>query len=90
MAVDAGGKLYVTSADDSVDVFDTANNNIFLTKITGGGLSTPLDDALDASGKLYVANGFANSVSVFDTAHGNAPLTPITSGLINPQGVAVH
>jgi YVTN family beta-propeller protein len=45
--------------------------------------------AVDASGKLYVANYYGFSVSVFDTAHGNAVLPAITGGLGYPVGVAV-
>lgn len=44
----------------------------------------PVGLAIDASGKLYVANAASPpSILVFDTAHGNAVLPPITGAGLN-------
>jgi YVTN family beta-propeller protein len=87
--------LYVTNQPPSdwdgltVSVFDTAHENAPLPTITGLG-DYAWGVAVDATGKLYVANYYSNSVSVFDTAHGNAVLPVITGGgLDGPDGVAV-
>jgi DNA-binding beta-propeller fold protein YncE len=94
VAVDATGKLYVTSAQydnvSEVFVFDTVHGNAELTPITGGGLVRPSGLALDAHGKLYAANTNGGNVCVFDIAHGNTALPAITGGgLTYPVGVAV-
>jgi hypothetical protein len=82
--------LYVANFNNTVSVFNLADLSAPPTKITGGGLSCPSGAAVDASGKLYAANGNVSSVSVFDTAHGNAVLPAITGGgLFFPQGAAI-
>jgi DNA-binding beta-propeller fold protein YncE len=50
-------------------------------------MNDTVDVAVDATGKLFVAN---DSVSVVDTAHGNAVLPAISGGgLSGPYGVAI-
>jgi hypothetical protein len=89
--------LYVTTASSFtlntvsiVSVFDLEDPKAAPTTITGGGLSSPVGLAIDASGKLYVANeptpgqdSPMPSILVFDTAHGNAVLPPITGAGLN-------
>jgi DNA-binding beta-propeller fold protein YncE len=87
-------RLYATNATNSVSVFDPANGNAALAPLAGNGISYPAGVAVDANGKLYVANtGLtvgAGSVSVFDTAHNNTLLSVIIgSGLDLPGGAAV-
>jgi hypothetical protein len=82
--------LYAVNFCDGVSVFDVADPTATPTMITDG-LMSPTGLALDASGKLYVANSpnsNPSTVSVFDTAHGNAVLPAIATGR-NPQGVTV-
>ncbi|MBC5804156.1 MAG: hypothetical protein GIX03_14385, partial [Candidatus Eremiobacteraeota bacterium] len=80
--------LYVANAHPiSVSVFDTAHGNAALPAITRGGMNDTVDVAVDATGKLYVAN---DRVSVFNTARGNAVLPAISGGgLSGPYGVAI-
>jgi YVTN family beta-propeller protein len=82
-------RLYV-SAQNSVRVFDTSRGNAEFPAITDGGLNFPNGVAVDATGKLYVANLNNTTVSVFDTAQGNTVLPKITGGgLDHPFGAAV-
>jgi hypothetical protein len=89
LAVDASGKVYV-STYGHVSVFDSAHGYAELTTITGDNSADLFaGEAVDASGKLYVADSTTNSVSVFDTAHGYAVLPAVAGGLNFPYGVAL-
>jgi DNA-binding beta-propeller fold protein YncE len=88
--------LYVTNeVSGYVSVFDLSNPTAAPTEI---GVNNPEGVAVDASGKLYVANTFSDcwgfetfEILVFDTAHGNAALPAITGGGLTAitLGVAV-
>jgi hypothetical protein len=74
LAIDANGFLYVANLGGSnglgsVSVYDTNNNNAEVTAAGGGalisGISRPLGVAVDATGKVYVANNSANEISVY-------------------------
>ncbi len=104
VALDAGGQLYVTNsipfpADSySVTVYAPgATGNVAPVATIAGsntGLNGPVGIAVDATGRLYVAN--ANSISIYSAgATGNAaPLATIqgsSTGLdqLRPTGIAV-
>ena len=107
IALDASGKIYVSneqSGADSVIVF-AANpsgtlNETPLATITGSSteLNHPYGIAVDASGKIYVANqqAAAKSVTVYAAnPSGTVNETPVASiagsntGLVNPAGLAI-
>jgi YVTN family beta-propeller protein len=72
-AIENGGPFaYVTnSADSTVSVINTANNNIEATVIVG---KLPFGTAVSPDGtKVYVANSNSNNVSVIDTTKKTVP-----------------
>jgi streptogramin lyase len=84
---DRFGKLYVSDASArSITVFDTLHGNTELPSITAG-LTSPQGIAVDARGRLFVANG--TQISVFDTQHGNAALPAIVAVNFNPGALAL-
>jgi YVTN family beta-propeller protein len=95
MAATPAGRLYVSNfSGRNVLVFATAHGNALLSVITGGGMTNPVNPALDATGKLYVPNGGPSNmgqhtVSVFDTANDNAPLAPVVVGKSGPPQVPI-
>jgi sugar lactone lactonase YvrE len=106
VAFDRAGNLYVvqdpgTQSPDSVAVYSpgASGNAVPIRTITGSntGMSGAYFDAVDSSGRLYVANAFGNgSVTVYAAgANGNAaPIATIAgtnTGLFNaaPEGIAV-
>jgi YVTN family beta-propeller protein len=52
------------------------------------GVSAPFGVAVDADGKIYVANNNNNTVTTYN-ADGSAS-TPTITGLNGPFGIAVH
>jgi len=104
VAVDANGNIYVAddAATPSINVY-AANpsgivNDAPLAKISGNNtdLSSPNGIALDASGKIYVADGPNMAIFVYAAnpsgTLNEAPLAKITGSLTDlnqPQGVAV-
>jgi len=104
IAVDAVGRLYVANFDNvnitssSITVYAAgATGNVTpMATIAGSntGLNAPFGIALDAGGRLYVANLDSDSITVYAAgATGNAtPATTIAgsnTGLNNPIGIAV-
>ena len=51
-------------------------------------MNHPYGVAVDANGKIYVANNFGNSVNTFNP-NGTLSTLTITMGLNDPSGVAV-
>ena len=104
IAVDAVGRLYVANFDNvnitssSITVYAAgATGNVTpMATIAGSntGLNAPFGIALDAGGRLHVANLDSDSITVYAAgATGNAtPATTIAgsnTGLNNPIGIAV-
>jgi 6-phosphogluconolactonase (cycloisomerase 2 family) len=106
VAVDAGGRIYVANqatAAQSVTVYG-ANpsgtvNEAPVATIAGSntGLVNPAGLAIDASGKVYVADYGADSIFIFAAnptgTFNSAPLATIAggnTGLNAPEGVAVR
>jgi len=98
VAVDAGGRLYVSTHTDSIVVYaaGATGNATPTATITGSntGLSQPQAIAFDAVGRLYVANVVINTITVYAAgATGNAtPTATITgsnTGLSQPAGIAL-
>ena len=77
----AGQTLTVTQAGASYVAV-----NVVSSVITSG-LTTPLGITFDASGNLYIADGYAGSVVKWNPSSGQ--LTTLFSGLTNAFGVAV-
>src|SRR5207245_6458234 len=102
IARDAVGNLYVvnswsSSGSTSITVYapGASGNATPSATITGNntGLSSPHGIALDAAGRLYVANGGSNTITVYAArATGNAaPIATIAganAGLSGPMGLA--
>ena len=87
-AVDAGGNLWVTNANNnSVSVLNPAGSPLSGSPFSGGGLSTPSAIALDASGNAWIADSGSSKLSVFTSA-GTGTQTAAT-GLASPSGVAI-
>ncbi|MCR5661731.1 MAG: YncE family protein [bacterium] len=77
-AFNAGGtRLYVSTADRVVQVYDTANDNVLLTSIPVNGIITDLRLSLDGNNILATAMGAAPNVLMIDTRN-NAPQRCIT------------
>ena len=104
IAVDAVGRLYVANFDNvnitssSITVYAAgATGNVTpMATIAGSntGLNAPFGIALDAGGRLYVANLDSDSITVYAAgATGNATPTATiagsNTGLNNPIGIAV-
>ncbi|MBV8284542.1 MAG: NHL repeat-containing protein [Candidatus Eremiobacteraeota bacterium] len=104
VALDASNNIYVTNngplggGSDSVEIFAPGSNgNVAPSETIAGsstGLSSPLGVAVDASGKIYVANNGNSSVTVYAAlSNGNvAPLDTISGSntlLASPSGIAV-
>lgn len=102
MALDASGKVYVTNRASVVRKYDSvtvyaagANGNVAPIQTIAGsntGLHTPSDIALDASGNIYVTNGY--SVNIYGAgANGNVePIRTISgalAGLDSAEGITV-
>ncbi len=103
LAFDASGQLYVANAtyspSGSVTIYAAgASGNVAPTATIAGsntGLSFAIALALDASGRVYVANYDNSSVTIYAAgASGNvAPVATIAgsnTGLNGPQGLAIH
>ena len=105
IALDAAGRLYVTntlntgfSSYNAIMVYSAGatGNAAPVDSIVGDktGLSTPVAIALDAAGRIYVANYWNSTVTVYAAgASGNvAPIDSIggsNTGLYLPDGIAV-
>ncbi len=104
IAVDAVGRLYVANFDNvnitssSITVYAAgATGNVTpITTIAGSntGLNAPFGIALDAGGRLYVANLDSDSITVYAAgATGNATPTATiagsNTGLSGPDGIAL-
>ena len=104
VALDAAGRLYVTNIIPypanvpSITVYapGASGNASPVATIQGSntGLGTPQDIAVDAQGRVYVANGGGGSVTVYAPgANGNvSPIASISgsnTGLTEPIGIAV-
>jgi sugar lactone lactonase YvrE len=109
IAVDASGNIYVANSlnglsalDNSITVYP-ANPSGLVTEspaatITGTatGLDRPQGVAVDATGKIYVANGLSSSITVYapnpSGTIDEAPLATIAgpnTGLSGPDGIAL-
>ncbi len=106
IAVDASGRIYVASfalqnQNSTVTVYPAGSTGNARPSATIGGSNTGLEFsagitgiALDASGKLYVANGGNNTVTVYpaDSTGDAAPSTTIggsNTGLNIPYGIGL-
>ncbi len=94
VAVGANGTMYVTDADnDNVSEYPPSSNGGVLpsNQISGAGtgLDSPLCDALDASGTLYVANFGAGVTEYASGATGDAAPVTLTANFHSPLCVAV-
>lgn len=100
VAFDSTGKIYVTDFTPSIKVFTTTigNPGIYATITAGNAImNSPEGIALDASGKIYVADANLNTVTVYpaNTQGGNITGVPVAtisgagSLLSCPHGVAL-
>lgn len=90
IAVDAGGKIYVTHQIDTLnDTLTTYNPDGSPATPTISGLHDPKGVAVDASGKIYIVNGKpTGSLTTYD--RNGAQTTPtIATGLSQPVAVAI-
>jgi sugar lactone lactonase YvrE len=80
LALDSGGNLYVTDAEEHLVLVYSApfTNNMPATLILGG-FNNPIDLALDSQDNLYVADTFNHRVLYYEK--------PLSSGDITPNGV---
>jgi serine/threonine-protein kinase len=87
VAVDGTGTIYVPHRSPGSGSVTTYNADGTQTTPTITGLSTPDAVAVDAAGKIYVANAGNGTVTTYN-ADGSAS-TPTITGLSSPSGVAV-
>jgi hypothetical protein len=101
MAIGPNGNLYVAdtgavNASGDVRVYRIQRNG-FTSAVTGvveinritAGISSPVNLAFDASGRLYVVNSGNNSITVYDTNLNQIVDDTITKGVAGPGAVAV-
>jgi hypothetical protein len=95
VAVGPNGTMYVTDADnDNVSEYPPSSNGTAVipsNQITGAGtgLDSPLCEALDANGTLYVANFGAGVTEYAAGSTGNAAPVTLTANFHSPLCVAV-
>ncbi|GAC1299510.1 MAG: hypothetical protein NVSMB19_03920 [Vulcanimicrobiaceae bacterium] len=92
VTVPAAGPLIYVSVGGEIDVYDASGNRTNPTiPASGAGLDDPWGPAVDANGKIYVANSNGNTVTTYD-ANGarTAPTIDLsTSGSQLPRAIAV-
>ncbi|MBF0330069.1 MAG: 6-bladed beta-propeller [Nitrospirae bacterium] len=92
IAVDDGGKIYVTDrANSSVSIFDPKENNYSVIEGLGSRkFESPLGIAVDADGNVYVSDSVLMRVYVFDPK--GKFLKEIGAGNIlqRPAGIAIN
>lgn len=100
VAVDSAGNMYVTNPENnSVTIYETFTgtssgvlNQSPIGTIAGPdtGLGSPQGIAVDANGRIYVANGYPGSVTVYPSAPiGTSNLAPSATLHCAPNAVAV-
>ena len=88
VAVDAAGKIYVTSNGPACCVTTYTAGGVPTTPTITGPYSPDDAVAVDAAGKIYVTNTGNNTLTTY-TATGMST-TPTITGLNGPYGLAVH
>lgn len=95
LATDSAGNLYLAGISppiSQVAIYSAplSNSSAPSAQISDG-VGTPMGVALDAGGKLYVANAAGPSVTVYAPPFTNSssPSATITDGLVHPTAVAL-
>ncbi len=91
VTVDASGKIYVaigasTRTNGSIQTF--TSGGVRTTPTITAGISDPVGIAVDATGKIFVANAGSSSVTTYTAA--GLQTSPTISGINAINGVAVH
>ena len=85
VAVDAVGNVYISGADNTLQKWNAATQELLEL---ASGLNAPSELALDAAGNLYVADQNSNTIQQWSAGTGQ-PTTLASTAPYRPRGVAV-